>query len=195
MQFISFWTDHGYEALAKRLFTSLEAFGLEGRIAKAEARHSWREAVSQKPQFILQHLLALRRPVVWLDADCEVKRIPSLLFTTAYDFAAYNYRADPCNPLALPYTPEMATVCGGVLLFGYTAPAIELLLRWEQMQQQRPEISDDQALSEVLNTLRPPVQPLWLPRAYNRMAVYFPETDPVIDHDYCDGRHRQQEGT
>lgn len=193
MIFISYYTSNGrYPKLAERLRDSLKRFGLDHRIAHAQDGGDWRKSLFLKPTYIRQCLYEFRRPIVWIDADCEVRKLPSLLFTQAHDFAAFNWRACPGNPLNLPQMDGLSCA-GGVLMFGYTAPAMELLDRWEAMQQSKPEIGDDPALDRVFNDARPPVNPLWLPRSYNHMSKHYgePADDCVIYHDYCAGGHRE----
>jgi hypothetical protein len=85
-------------------------------------------------------------------------------------------------------------VSGGVMKFGYTAAAIELLLRWST-RIRLGGLQDDPSLDDVFNTAKPPVNPLWLPQSYNRMDALFHDVAPVIDHDYRGGGHRTAQET
>jgi hypothetical protein len=193
--FTSFYTDNGrYPELAARLRKSLEAFGLPYTIGRGDDQGEWNKTCCIKPQVILNTLISRRRPVVWLDCDTQIVSFPHLLFQPHYDFACYNWYADANNVANLPYDPQRLACSGGVMMFGYTAAAIELLLRW-QHRIDKGGLLDDPSLDDVFNTNRPPVNPLWLPREYNRMDSLFPETKPVIDHEYARGKHRDTKET
>ena len=202
--FISFFTPQGnYPNLADKLKSSLVKFDLDHEIAERAEFSSWGEGVSFKPKYILDRLLTHRRPIVWLDVDTEVRKCPDLLFGE-HDFAIYNWRADLNHHLAgrIPYDPDTrsVTISGGVQKYGYSAAAIEILVRWISLI----NASDctkgtDPLLDKVINTFQPPIKPLWLPKTYNRMDNLshhwrvVPDHDVVINHDYASGkggRHR-----
>lgn len=202
--FISFYTPQGnYPNLAKKLKASLEKFELEHEIIQREQFKSWGDGVGFKPRFMLDRLLTYRRPIVWLDIDTEVWKFPELLFGE-HDFAIYNWQADKNHHLAgrIPYDPasKTATISGGVQKYGYTAPAIEILVRWISVINSTDHSKGtDPLLDKVLNTFKPPVNPLWLPKTYNRMDNLsrhwreVPVENVVINHDYTSGkggRHR-----
>jgi hypothetical protein len=198
MIFVSYYTGNGnYPALAEQLGASLRKFNLPHAILKVKDHADWQAAADAKPQFIIHQLCRYRRPVVWLDVDTEIVQLPHLLYQTVHDFAVYNWHADAHNPLAFPYDPHRLTCSGGVIQFGYTAAAMELLLRWSD-KTGKHGLHDDVALDAAFNDAdRPPVHPLWLPRAYNRMTGMFKD-NPVIDHHYTAGKHgieRQQGDT
>lgn len=186
---VSFFTNNGsYPALAERLHNSCDAVGLRHKIVSVKDRPTWHNAVNLKPGFILHMLMEAREPVLWLDCDCEVRKFPSLLADTDADLAVYEWRhgerdwdgSEICNS-------------GGASYWAYTAPAMELLVRWGHASQQYPDMVDDQTLDAVWKASRPTVKPLWLPKTYNWMESHFGPTpeDCVIWHDYAEGRHRE----
>jgi hypothetical protein len=192
--FISFYTLQGnYPKLAKKLISSLDKFDLEHEIVKVKSFSSWGDGVAFKPRFMLEKLLSHRRSIVWLDIDTEVWR-----------FAIYNWQADNNHHLdnKINYDPntKTATISGGVQKYGYTAPAIEVLIRWiSTLDAVDHSKGGDPWLDSVLNTSRPPVNALWLPKEYNRMDklsrhwAEIPAEKVVINHDYKSGqggRHR-----
>lgn len=191
MIFASFYTDNGrYPALAKRLEASLLKFHLTPYIERMPDKGEWNKTCQQKARFVLDLLDRFHKPIVWMDCDTTVCQYPELLFDPQYDFAAYNWRADPDNLAKFSHQPEVLAVSGGVMKFGNTDAAKQLLLMWEQ-RMAKGDLLDDPSLDAVYNGCRPPVNPLWLPRAYNRMDGLFPETKPVIDHEYRGGTHRE----
>lgn len=188
MIFVSYYTANGnYPKLAEKLKESLKKFGLKFRVHQFD---NGGQPIPHhiKADYILQMLTTLRRPVVWLDADCEVIQLPNLFFQNDYDFMVYNWHNDADNKLGVVHDPNQLLCSGGVQYWGYTAPALELCMRWRYRleQDQRP---DDIVLDSVFNQHRPPVKPLWLPKSYNRMAFHWPDEQPVINHDYQDGEH------
>lgn len=200
--FISFFTPNGqYPFLAAKLIKSLNKFDLPHDIVEMPPMESWTKACSFKSTFILDKLLTYRRPVIWLDIDTEVWRFPTLLFGDE-DFGIYNWHADNNHHLdgTFDYNPQAKTLCcsGGVQKWGYTAPAIELLLRWIcAIQEHGDDAGDDPMLDRAFNESCPPVKPLWLPKVYNRMDKHTQHWsniavgDVVINHDFTNGNHRK----
>ena len=188
---LSRYTRDGYEDSAKRLADSCRRFNLRSSIEVVDTMGSWLDTVKQKPLWILSSLLAWREPVLWIDADCEVIKFPDLLYCHGADFSAYNWKADAESGKPMSYDPSQLEVSGGVMLFGYTAAAIELLIRWDRACQQNcsPQ-GTDPMLSLVFNDKRPPLQIAWLPKSYNRHEKMWPDVEPVINHDYRTGAHK-----
>lgn len=187
----SFFTPNGkYPELGRRLSVSLDRFGLINKILPISDQGSWQKGNAAKPQFIWDMLIEFRRPILWIDVDCELLKLPHLLWGGTHDFACYNWRADPENANDLPVEPENMLSSGGVFYFGYTAPALELLQRWIDGMKAKPGAADDQVLDGVFKSHRPPVRPLWLPRKYNWMPRFGrPPVDCVIRHDCAGGKH------
>jgi len=186
MIFVSRYTEDGaYPEYAHRLRKSLKRFELPHDIRSVPKTNTWAEFGRVKPTALYGVIITTRRPVCWLDCDCEIVRLPSLLLNEPHDFAVYNWGADPestSTPLGVP------NFSGGVVGFGYTAPALELLVRW-RLACQDTSISDDKALSIAYARHMPPTRNLWLPKSYNRMDSMWPHVEPVIDHHYTAGGH------
>lgn len=192
--FVSFFSDNGgYKERAETLKASLEKFGLRHSIFQAESTDSWLNGIRMKPHFILDCLTAERGTVIWIDADAEIIKRPELLFGE-HDFAIYNWHADKHHHLAglIVRSDDILRASGGVIKFGYTAPAMELLIRWVNAVQKNEKLEDDHCLDLAWNTTRPKVNPLWLSKSYNRMDSLWPEVDPVIDHHYTAGKIREE---
>jgi len=191
----SFFTRNGsYPQLAQRLSDSCTRLGLHHRIVEAADTGQWKSSNNMKVAVIHQFMFELRRPVLWVDVDCEILKLPILLWEEDHDFAAYNWHGDSDNVNHVPYDPSRLFCSGGVLWFRYTAPAMELLWRWRAALAANPQGVDDQVLDEVYNSARPPVRPLWLPRTYNFMTRLYgdPTPDVVIRHDFVEGGHRDE---
>ena len=189
MKFISFFTDE-YDDDAQRLSESLERHGMPHAIEHHDKYDDWNNGINDKARWILGHLFSSREAVCWLDADCEIIKMPSLLLGTSVDFAAYNWSADPEPSNGIYYDPNKLVVTGGVLYFAYTAPAIELLLRWEKLTREQPHIlGSDPVLDLAYNHYRPPCKVHWLPKSYGRIKSCWPDVEPVIEHHLNAERH------
>lgn len=107
-----------YEECYQNLYRSMYDLGLEGSLhSVAIEPRSWRMAQAFKPSFVLHSLKEFEpHPVVWLDADCMVRRQPSLFHEGAlddYDFAAHLHRGHELltGTLWVNNTPLARQVC------------------------------------------------------------------------------------
>jgi len=194
MKVISFFTRHGkYPEMAQRLAASCQRLGLSHWAPELSDQGDWKTSTNFKPRFILSTMLELRSPLLWVDIDTEILRLPSLVWQGVTDFAIYNWKADAGNTRQTPYDPGDLQCSSGVIYFGYTAPALDLLVRWNEQITANPNDIDDFALDKTYKLYRPPVKALWLPKTYNWMTGHFgPATEEcVIRHDYVAGGHRK----
>lgn len=199
MKVVSFLTGQPkYVEQAARLRASCDRFKLPHRIQQLELPGSWANICNLKPQFLLQMMLAIRGPILWCDVDCEILRETGRYsgiklaeeFGVPYrycDFGIYNWRADrEVSQLYGGYDPSKLLSSSGVVYLDYTAPVMELLLRWADACAETPHIVDDQVLDRVWASNPPPVKPLWFPRTMNWMVGHYgpPTADCIIRHDY-----------
>lgn len=203
MIFISYFTPNGnYPSLARKLSASLARFELRQDVQMRPTFENWAEGCKFKSQFILEKLFQYREAVVWMDVDTEVWQYPELLFGE-HDFSIYNWTADQGHHLDgnIPFSrnSNILLCSGGVQKWGYTAAAIELLVRWiSSFSYASWSEGDDPLLDAAFNGSRPPVNPLWLPKTYNRMDKHthhwseISSDEVVINHDYTGGRHRER---
>jgi hypothetical protein len=107
-----------YAEKAERLRSSCDRVGLSYAIHEVPAVHrstnrrvGTADLAFTKPNFI-RHLLATHgKPILYLDADCEIVSDPCLideLARTDYDFAIYNWLADDYNDRFLPTEIRLA---------------------------------------------------------------------------------------
>src|SRR5690242_12526579 len=92
-----------YAAKADRLIASCEKYGLPYTVHEVPTVHA---SISEKgtddigytkPNFIRKLLAEHKRPILFVDADCEFMAEPTLIneyVRTGCDFAVYNYCAD-----------------------------------------------------------------------------------------------------
>lgn len=191
--FVSFFTPNGkYPWLAENLKASLDDFELNWDVMEVPEFSSWQKAVAYKSQFILGMLELHKCPVVWMDADTEVWQFPELLFGP-HDFAVYNWAVDTNHHLEGQLNRDKLLCSGGVIKFGYTDEALNLVRRWSEVMK-TSEGEDDPELDRVYERN---LNALWLPKTYNRMDKHthhwssIPSELVVINHDYVGGAHGQ----
>ena len=172
---------------AARLRASCERFGVEHDIREVPSVH---QSISKrgtadlaytKPKLILDALARHRRPVLYIDADCEIVAEPALvgeLLGKGVEFAIYNWAADRQTEAYLPvqivtgeadgvtgsgpryyslawkfpyYDPAQLLCSGAVQLYAGTPAARGLLEGWQRTIERFPEAADDYALSYAYN--------------------------------------------
>jgi hypothetical protein len=159
--------DHGVECLAERIRPD-----------------DYRRTIASKPDFMLRMLKRFRRPIVYVDADFEVMQYPALFDNPdGADFMIYNWYADPTNSVGR-YHPHVLLCSSGVVYWNHTPGALRLLREWRAMARANPGCADDQILDRVFNEGRylRTLSCRWLPQSYLRIAPYFPDTTPVLNH-------------
>jgi hypothetical protein len=175
-----------YRANADVLRASCERFGHAHKIIELPEQGSWIGGIHKKCQVILNTLIDVRQPVVWIDADCELlKPIPDQDWQD-FDWAGHDWHTE--NRKTNPDYPATDDVLhsGGVTIWNYTAPAIELLLRWHRALVANPEAVDDQVLDAVVNRAGVPLRWKHLPKEMNWMPFLFGPLTPdvIVRHDY-----------
>lgn len=77
---VSYFTDGTpYEKVAEtHLIPSCKKFGLKLDIERVAHLGSWKQNTDYKAKFIFRKLQEYKAPIVWLDADAEVKKYPEL---------------------------------------------------------------------------------------------------------------------
>lgn len=138
--FVSFYTKD-YAEPAERLRKTLDAFHLPHEIVKVKSKGDWYANVRHKPAFLLEQMEAHRdvKRIVWLDADSEVMKFPTLLYECDHDIAVhwYNFR-----------TPVASTV-----LVRNTRLGRDLVKKWRDKTKALPKgtkCPEQSALSEVM---------------------------------------------
>lgn len=179
---VSMYSD-AFAPRAEVLVRSCRAHGIAHEVVRIEPAE-YRRTIASKPRFMLDALRRLRRPIVYVDADFEVMEYPALFDNPAgTDFMVYNWYADPSNGMD-QYWPDVLLCSSGVMYWNHTPGALRLLKEWCAMASANPGCADDQILDRVFNgghhVRRMSCR--WLPRSYLRIAPYFPETTPVLNH-------------
>lgn len=174
-----------YPALVATLRASCERFGHPHRIVEIDASN-WIRATHLKPDVIIGALIDTHAPVLWCDADTELLRPVDDEWSVCCDWAAYNWHEDPENAGMLPHDPSMVLHSGGVTFWNYTAPAFDVLIRWQRALSRNLDVVDDQVLDAVLNRAGIPIRRRHMPKRFNWMDGQWgpPPADVAILHHY-----------
>jgi len=183
-----------YQAKAERLAASCARHGLSYVLHEVPTVHrsiSGRgtdDPAYTKANFIHSLLTKHRKPVLYLDSDCEFMANPELIETLARsrcDFAIYNWLADECTDCFIPvelgsysgglpakrrfyrflgreaYSSNAQLKCNGLVQFyGNSLAARGLLSRWHRTIATFPGCTDDSAMNFTFNNL---TRYSWLP--------------------------------
>lgn len=175
--FVSFYTPD-YARAAGRLMESLRKFKLEHEVVPTDDTGRWVLNCGKKPQFIWNMISANpNRPIVWLDADCEIKRTPRILLNRRLeDIAVCRYVWRKARK------PELFS---GTVYFNCTPAARKVVDRWIEFQDGKPETWDQAVLREAIEAV-PEVQLYSLPVGYCFIFDFHrqehPGAKPVIEH-------------
>jgi len=144
---ICYYTQNtGYENHVKKLAASCKKCNLPFSFNAIPSLGSWERNCCYKPKYILQKLVELKSPVLWVDADAEIIVRPTLF---------ENFSPD----IALPIMEDLpenhpSKVISGTIYVNYTSAAFDLLKKWnvecERILQSDPEIWDQIVLRDVL---------------------------------------------
>ena len=179
-----------YAQKAERLVASCERFGLPYAIHEVQAVHQSIHSLGvddlayTKANFIHHLMVTHRKPVLYVDVDCEFVAEPhfiSELVGSGCDFAIYNWLADEYTdafiPIELGVGPDgpptknrffryfrgidwfstTQLVCSGcVQFYGNSAAARQMLSEWHGTIAIFPGTADDECLTFAFNNRTPP---------------------------------------
>jgi hypothetical protein len=150
---ISFYTENSlYEKDVRDLVASCQKFKIPYIIEKVPNLGSWEKNCCFKPKYILEKLQALKKAVVWVDADAILVQKPKI-FPLACDIAAYKRQINRKEK-------KVEMIQSGTLFVNYTKKAMELLKKWEKACQKKlkeeekkkkpKEVWDQECLNDLL---------------------------------------------
>jgi len=169
--FISFHSGPGYADEAKGLQESLAALDLPSLILGERDAGTWIANCAQKPCFLRRIRATLDGPIVWLDADARVLRMPVLFNDLTCDIALHVRTPERGKP-------EMLS---GTIYLGNTDGACEILYEWCEEQERQPQMWDQRTLQRVLEANPDRWDVVHLPETY--CAIFDKGIqDPVIEH-------------
>jgi hypothetical protein len=164
---VSFFTP-AYEAEAREMEATAREFGLDTDVRAVPSRGDWTLNCGMKPAFIRSMQLEYPdRPIVWLDADARVRRMPDLFTALDCDFAAH-WR----------YASELLS---GTLYLGPTPAAKALVSAWCEAQAKAPGEWDQKTLQRVIESGFP-ARIERLPAEYTAIFDAGMCDEPVVEH-------------
>jgi hypothetical protein len=159
---VSFYTED-YLYHAKRLTGELDQLKLKHKIVKLDPIGDWIDNTRLKGRLVADELKY--GPVLWLDADSSIHKLPMFFDGLEADFCAWP-KPNPDRPWAV-----------GHLWFNNTPKGIELAQAWARECENAPKgVSDEWALARAWKTVQG-VKAIPLPRDY---FAYDVNSDTVL---------------
>ena len=156
---ISYFTPD-YAEHADRLRTSCRQFGYRYWVEPIKETGSWLQNCAAKGEFVRRAIQASSEPVLWLDADAEIKGSLYALENIGADLAIHE---DASLKHMRPYRLR-----SGTMLFGCDPPSLALATKWAERCKQHPEKLDQETLLDA-----------WEPMARNGLNTHW------LDGEYC----------
>lgn len=139
---ISFFTnDWEYPKYAKSLTQDCIRLNLDHHIVEKQTTGNYKLNCNIKPEFILETINNLKRPVLWVDVDCSIMKYPELL------------AIDPLYDLALNKTPWNDNRWSvGHIYVNFTPTSINFIQVWiDHTKSTIDHIAFDRAIEEHNN--------------------------------------------
>lgn len=200
---VSFHTrDERYTRYAERLRQSCGANGMPFLILPLSGLGSWVETVSLKAKFMRNCLDQVKGPILWIDADGVVVKLPSLLVDPGakeIDFAIH--AKDRKRREWRPIGREMQVLpdewpkddtrwfMTGTIYVNNTNPGRTFLRDWERLATAEPRAYQMLLCQRAWCMCKP--RSYWLPETY--CDIYGRSKHPVIMHDLasCTGSRKE----
>ncbi|MDF7676942.1 putative nucleotide-diphospho-sugar transferase [Neisseriaceae bacterium ESL0693] len=130
--------DELYRHEAKRLCASALRIGITVKTTVVRNQHDWVKNTSFKSAYLQRERELIRGPILYVDVDAVFHRSP-LSYLTQLDY-----------DIAVHYDLGDGHLISSTLFFQDTAAARELLARWNQQCQARPDVWDQKVLEDIL---------------------------------------------
>lgn len=176
MLVVSFYTPD-YTEHAERLKKSCRAFDIPYHIEAVDDLGRWAENCAEKGPFVLKMLRSTGRPVLWVDADGEVRRpLDDLaLWLDGADFAAHAETMGKDNKKPWHFR-------SGTVFFRPTQSGILLCEEWAKRCLADPRKWDQYHLQEAWHAVDRSISTAWLPVEYCRIFDRNEGDSPTIVH-------------
>jgi len=182
--YVSAYTRHTpYEGLAHSLARQLESFALPHHVYPLANRGSWEKNCQQKADVLAEALRAYQRPVVWIDADATLHRLPTFFDGLDCDLA-FHYLSSCYHPR------ELLT---GTLYVGNTERGRATVEAWRELNASNGEW-DQRNLQRIVDA-NSQLRIVPLPTEYIRVDGFeaYQATEPpaVITHHQASRRFKE----
>lgn len=180
---ISFYTnDWNYPFYAQKLAADCRKIEMPYKIEQLASTGSYLKNTCLKPQFILDKLLELKSPVLWVDVDGSILRRTLILCQLSmFDFAARRMSE-----------ARSRTWHVGTMWFNHTPKAILFLQKWIE---NTGNLSDESALEKTWQDHGGDLQTFDLPKEYfhiYRKGQKIPK-ETIVMHRISDGPSKKKE--
>ncbi len=172
---ISFYTDDWeYPSHAARLKIECDQIGLYSRIEKLESQGGYLENCSMKPDYIFKCLTEEKRPVLWIDVDASILKLPDYFVDLNADISAKRMPS---------WRNRIWHV--GTLWFNYNQKTLDYVKKWSEI----PKNWSDELNFDLLYKEDSTINIVDMPATYFRMTKPGKSQDPntVILHRISDG--------
>lgn len=180
--YVSYYTPD-YATRARTLVRSLNRFDLDYVVEPIAEQGTWQKDSQYKPRFIWDQMvkhfdkeLGIGRPIVWIDADAEVKLRPSAFEHIEADVMACEFKNDGMNKIEL---------LSGTVYFKNNVRSQRVVDAWIEECSANPTLWDQKCLRKAIDRF-PDLKIGWLPVTYcfifDTHRHLFPDAEPVILH-------------
>ena len=159
------------ENYARRLKQMLTQLQISFDIEPIETSLDGQMLGFEKAEFILDMWQRHRAPLLFVEADSVLRKLPLLPAHTACDFAVHKWNRWEMSP--------------HTLYFGRSEPTEALLRNWQHLARSYPAVSDGYLLDQAwsLTSAQTPLDTVWLPRTYHALVGDIDtRRDAVIAH-------------
>ncbi len=180
---ISFATPKYHEEIV-HLLKGLREFNIPHEIHLLNEFKTWEDAVFNKPAFIREMLIKHRKPLVWIDADMEIRQYPKI-------FDELEERPSCTPDIAYPTFNDRFN--GTVVFYNDTPEVFGILGRWEENNRQNPNAAcGDQEGEEKAIKDTPEARVFVLPKEYGMFDLCKDQSCPVLWSRQASRKHRVQ---
>lgn len=180
-QIISFHTnDPHYTAEAQGLIESCKRLDLPLSCGILQSQGSWEANCAMKGNYVADALALWRRPLLWLDADAVVLKVPTLFENPDFEFAIYFHQ------------PKQEFVSNTVY-FAYTPRVINLVEEWAWRCEREPQVWDQKHLQAAWMSMPKNERPktFFLPFGYAKIVNRTYEGEVFIQQNQASRRFKK----
>jgi hypothetical protein len=165
MLIVSFATPK-YEEELMPLLKGLREYDIPHHIELFPGKGTWQKNNHYKADFIYEKLQRYQQPIVWLDADTEIRQYPDLFNTLKCDIAVNYFKGKQ--------------LCGGVMYFDYSPAAFTLIQLWQEENARHPDRWESDNLDRAIEKMMPHITIHQLPREYCTFDLCTDQSNPVL---------------
>lgn len=178
----AYYTSKKYENMIKNLEESLEKFSIPYTFKFYNDRGSWKRNTGIKPEFILDMLDNYKCNIVYLDADCVVKKYPDIFDNFSDDIGIF------FAPDGDDFSNKVLT---GTIIFNNNEKVKNFIKKWIIAQNSNENFTDQDSMELVL-TDDVEISFLNLPFSYVKIFDKEINTESVIEHYQASRKYNEE---